>query len=656
MESHLKKVLSPITISGLEIKNRVVRTAHGTNIGEGTMSDDLIAYHEARARGGVGLTILEILGVHPSSAGTLNTFDPTLVERYQVLMETVRPHGMRVFQQIWHGGHNGTNIDGSPPWSASDVPSPTVGVVPVAMTKTQIDEIVGAYAHAATLCQKGGLDGVEIHCAHGYLIQQFLSPLANHRSDAYGGSFENRARLGLDVLRAIRQAVGAGFPLGVRLSPDGAGGGVDVDANIELLKLIEEEGLADFVDVSLGSYYAFPKMIGAMHEPVAYEMASSEPVTKATELPTIVTGRFRTLEEADQVIVAGAADMVGMTRAHIADPDIVAKTIAGAVEQIRPCIACNQGCVGQVLGPLRRMGCVVNPAVGRERFLGDDKLQSVTQTKRIVVVGGGPAGLEAARVAATRGHRVTLLEAQADLGGQINVAKRAPFRHGLGDITYWLEQEIFRLGAVVHTGTYATVEDVLGYAPDVVVVATGSQPRMDGVQIRRPGLPAIGMDQAKVLSSVDLLTSSNPPTGSRAVVFDDVGHFEALAATEHLVNAGFEVTFVTSRPGVGDLVEPALLVEPAMERFGNHVSEYLIRTGVDGVNGKSVTLRSNYGDVVRHVTADVVVFVSHNQPVNEVATALSDKMGAHVHLVGDALSPRFLGAAIDSGHQVGARI
>ncbi|MEQ8689496.1 MAG: hypothetical protein RIC89_01485, partial [Pseudomonadales bacterium] len=192
--------------------------------------------------------------------------------------------------------------------------------------------------------------------------------------------------------------------------------------------------------------------------------------------------------------------------------------------------------------------------------------------------------------------------------------------------------------------------------PDVVVVATGSQPRMDGVQIRRPGLPAIGMDQAKVLSSVDLLTSSHPPTGSRAVVFDDVGHFEALAATEHLVNAGFEVTFVTSRPGVGDLVEPALLVEPAMERFGNHVSEYLIRTGVDGVNGKSVTLRSNYGDVVRHVTADVVVFVSHNQPVNEVATALSDKMGAHVHLVGDALSPRFLGAAIDSGHQVGARI
>ena len=235
MASHLKKVLSPIKIRGLEIKNRVVRTAHGTNIGAGTMSDDLIAYHEARARGGVGLTILEILGVHPSSAGTLNVFDPTLVERFQVLMDRVRPHGMRVFQQLWHGGHNGTNIDGSPPWSASDVPSPTVGIVPVAMTKTQIDEIVGGYAYAATLCQKGGLDGVELHCAHGYLIQQFLSPLVNHRSDAYGGSFENRARLGLDVLRAIRQAVGAGFPLGVRLSPDGAGGGVDVDANIALL-------------------------------------------------------------------------------------------------------------------------------------------------------------------------------------------------------------------------------------------------------------------------------------------------------------------------------------------------------------------------------------------------------------------------------------
>lgn len=345
-------VFSPIEIAGVVIPNRVVRTAHATGIGAGRMNDDLIAYHEARARGGVGLSVIEIMAVHPSSPGSLNAFDPTLVDGYHKLMDAVRPHGMRVFQQLWHAGHNSLPLGGGPPWSASDVPSPLLGVVPRAMTRAQIAEIVDAFAAAARLCKAGGLDGVEVHAAHGYLIQQFLSPNANLRSDEYGGSLENRMRFLLEVMRAVRAAVAApGFAVGIRVALDLTSGGVGVEENVAVVRALREEGLADFIDVSLGNYHSFPKMIGGMHEPVGYELETSIPISTDAGVPVLVTGRFRTLEEADQVIRLGQADLVGMTRATLADPELVTKTRAGHVERVRPCIACNQGCVGQLLGP-----------------------------------------------------------------------------------------------------------------------------------------------------------------------------------------------------------------------------------------------------------------------------------------------------------------
>lgn len=285
-------VLEPITIGSVEIPNRVVRTAHGTNIGAGALNEDLMAYHLERAHGGVGLSVLEILSVHPTSVGPLNSFDPTLVDMYGKFMDQVRPTGMRVFQQVWHAGHNGTNASGGPPWSASTVPSPTVGVVPVSMTQGMIDEIVAAFAATARKCEEGGIDGVEIHCAHGYLVHQFLSSSLNRREDDYGGSDENRQRFMLEVLRAVRQAVSGDFAVGVRVAPDLTTNGVDVSTCEGAVAALEAEGLIDFVNISLGNYHSFPKMIGGMHEPVAYEMQTSAPIAKRATVPTIVTGRF----------------------------------------------------------------------------------------------------------------------------------------------------------------------------------------------------------------------------------------------------------------------------------------------------------------------------------------------------------------------------
>ncbi|MDB5446066.1 MAG: NADH:flavin oxidoreductase [Phenylobacterium sp.] len=653
----LKYVTQPIRIADVEIKNRVVRTAHAT--GMGAMTDDLIAYHTARARGGAGLSIVEILSVHPSSPTGLNAGDPELPARYGRLVEGVRPTGMRLFQQIWHGGQNALPLTGQPPWGASDRAGAN-GIPPLRMTKAMIDEIVGAYAGAAAKCVQWGIDGVEIHCAHGYLPAQFLSANVNDREDDYGGSFENRARFILEILRAVRGGVPKGYPVGVRVAPDFNVGGIDSETSLRLVRMLEAEALIDFVDVSAGNYQSFPKMIGGMHEPTGYEMATSAPITTQVKVPTLVTGRFRTLEEADQVIRSGEADMVGMTRAHIADPDLVRKTLEGHPEQVRPCIACNQGCVGNLLGPKRRVACAINPGAGFELHAGDDRLQMSAVPRQVLVVGGGPAGLEAARVAALRGHKVILAEAEPALGGALKLAARGPTRHGMGDFLSWLESEVFRLGVDVRLSTYLDADDILQMAPDAVIVATGALPRLDGIQASNPGEPMAGVGRGHVISSHDLFASGGSRDwGANAVVVDDVGHYEGVAASEHLLNQGLGVTYVSRHIAFAPGVETSLMTEPALQRLSRGKFSLRLRTRAISVEATSVVIGPTYLPVttnqIETVAADVVVFISANRPNRELHEALQGRVPS-ISLVGDANSPRFLEAAVRDAHLTAAAI
>jgi 2,4-dienoyl-CoA reductase-like NADH-dependent reductase (Old Yellow Enzyme family)/thioredoxin reductase len=651
----LTKVFEPINIGPVTIPNRVVRTAHGSNIGGGRVSDDLIAYHEERAKGGVGLTVIEILGVHWASPAPLNVSDPTLKDSYQKLVAATQPHGMKVFQQLWHGGHNAAPPDGSPPWSASDVPSPTVGIPPISMSKGMIDEVVAGFAQAAALCEAGGLDGVEVHCAHGYLIQQFLSTGHNLREDDYGGPLQNRLRFMFEVIRAIRSEVSKDFAVGVRLAPDLVPGGMSVQDTADVVQALDAQCPVDHINISMGSYHAFPKMIGGMHEPAGYEMATSEPVTRLTKTPTIVTGRFRTLEEVDNVLRSGEADLVGMTRATIADPALVNKTKAGRVAEVRPCIACNQGCVGQVLGPPGRMGCAVNVAVGFERTLSEDLLETVVEPRKVLVVGGGPAGMEAARIARLRGHEVVLCEAASDLGGAINLASRTPTRHGFADITHWLEQEIYRLGVEVRLSTYVGVDDVGDIGPDVVIVATGSEPRANGVQLSHPGAPALGMDKPHVITSHELLSGHNI-VGTTAAVVDDLGHFEGIGVAEYLQEAGSDVTYVTRYNSLSPRLEPALMVDPALARMQARGNFTLIpRAHVTAVEDASLAVELLAGGEALEIPAETVVFVTHNRSRRELFEALQE-YDAEVLVAGDANTPRFVEHAIRDGHRVGRSV
>ena len=646
-------VLSPLTIRNVELRNRVVRTAHGTgHTPGGVVSDELIAYHVARAKGGVALSIIEIAGVHPSSPGTLIAWFDGIIPGWQRLADATHAEGMKLFQQLFHGGHNVPPVDGTAPWSASAIPGPQLGILPQPMTKGQIDEVVAAYAAAARRAQEGGLDGVEIHAAHGYLPGQFLCSATNHRSDEYGGPLENRMRFTLEIVDAVRDAVGDDFVVGIRLSPEGAAlpGALELDDVQEVVHRLDTSGRLDYLNVSLGSYYAFDRIIGGTHEPHRYELPDTGRV-RSTTLPKIVTGRFTTLAEAEEAIASGQADMVSMVRALIADPDLIRKTVEGRVDDVRPCIACNQSCVGGVFGPRMRLNCTVNVGVGKELTVGDEYIPHTDQPRRIVVVGGGPAGLEAARVAAIAGHHVTLYEATDALGGQLRFTRQSPFRSDVAGIVDWFERQLSRLDVKVALGAEMDAALLEQLAPDAVVLATGSTPRRDGFQSLRPGYTVPGLAAGSLLTSWDVLGGEFPDADT-VIVVDDLGHFEAIDVAEFLAEQGRHVHFVTRYPTLGFRLEGAwdMMGKPHLERllarrFDLHTRAQLLEVGA----AATVIAPLEAPQRRLELPTGAVVMVSGSLPNRGLVGSLA---GSNIdrRVIGDAVTPRLLEVAITEGH------
>jgi 2,4-dienoyl-CoA reductase-like NADH-dependent reductase (Old Yellow Enzyme family) len=655
----LSRVFEPISIGDLSIKNRIVRTAQGTGLSHGgRVSDDLIAYHVARARGGVGLSILEVAGVHPSSLGDIHAFDDRVIPGYQSLMAAVEPHGMRVFQQLWSGP------GATAPWmpglgsacAASAVPVPVGGATIRSYAKGEIHELIASFAAAAVRCRDGGLHGVEIHAAHSNALATFLSPVLNQRADEYGGTPENRSRFLREVLDAVRQAVGSGFAVGVRLSADEGVDGGTTPADVALLvQDLAGHGLIDFVDVSCGTYFTFERIFPAAIAPHTVNMPFSAPVTTTSPVPTIVTGRFLSLADAEEVLASGQADMVSMVRALIADPELVIKTAQGRVDEVRPCIGCNQGCLGGVLGPLRRVGCSVNAAAGREAVLaaGDPQVLA-PHPLRAVVVGAGPAGLEAARVASLAGHEVHLYEAADELGGQLRFTRRSPWRSETAAVIDYWERELRRLGVVARLGTTVDVELLESLDPDVVIVAAGSRPAEDGRQLWRPARTLSGWGTLRALTSWQVLEGAD--AGESVLVYDDGGHYEAIDVVERLLAYGVKVHYATRFATIGQQLEggatgweaairPHLRTMLAYPGFTLHREVY-----VERVSAGQATLTSlDAPDRGQVIAVDSIVSVGMNRSRTELAEQLACT-GMDVRVVGDATGARSIQAAVHEGH------
>jgi 2,4-dienoyl-CoA reductase-like NADH-dependent reductase (Old Yellow Enzyme family)/thioredoxin reductase len=641
-----------LTINGCELRNRVVRTAHGTLLSHltgGYVNDYLIDYHVARARGGAALSVLDVATVHPSSTGAILGYLKENDDGWHRMAEACHAEGMKVFQQIFHNGSTTQRhpVTGAAPWSSSGGPAPAGPQPSIPMTQNMIDEVVASFAEVALRCKEAGLDGVEVHGAHGYLLYDFLSPLTNRRTDDYGGTFDNRMRFMLEVLQAIRTAVGRDFPLGIRLSAaETVPGGLTPEDMITVVGRLQEDQMVDFLDFSLGTYSAPHRIISAMHEPPGYEMPWVEPVARSATLPVIVNSRFTSLREVEDLLALGFADMVSMVRATIADPLIISKSLAGHEDQVRPCIGCSQECIGGVNSPKKRVGCVVNVDAGRE--LEAAAVDRAEQPSRVMVVGGGPSGMEAARIAKLRGHDVVLHESADELGGNIRFVRRAPFRADIGKIIDYQVRELFRLGVDVRLNSTVDLTTVQSWNADHVIIAAGAAPRRDGRQ-RFNLQPVQGAQLPHVCSPVAVL-AGGADDAKRAIVLDDFGNYQAVAVTEYLLARGATVTLVSSSFSIGEGLAAAFVQRPTIERLRSYENfDFLAAQTITEIDPTTVRLREIGRGVEKTVEADLVVFCTAGEPRVELHDAVQ-KAGICAQLTGDAAGVIDLGHAIHTGH------
>ena len=532
-------LLQPFQIKGLTLKNRVMSTSHACGLEvDGMPVERYQLYHEAKARGGIALTMFggssNVAPDSPNIFRQLNVGTDAVIPYLQQFSERVHRHGAALMCQITHLGRRGEPYASN--WLPTIAPSPIRETLhrsfPKEMDEHDIARVVEAYGSAARRCREGGLDGIET-LAGGHLIGQFLSPATNRRTDCFGGSLANRCRFGLMVFEEIRRQAGDDFIVGFRYVVDEGDGseGLSFEACVEIAKVFESAGTIDFFNAIYGRMdteiaLAVDNMPG-MASPIAPWLARVGAFKREVILPVFHAARISDIATARYAIREGLLDMVAMTRAHIADPNIVAKIAAGQEDRIRPCVGATH-CQSQY-----RPHCLHNPSTGREASLPEAIAPAERPGRKVVVVGGGPAGLEAARVSAERGHRVVLFEAADRLGGQVVLGARASWRKDLIGIVDWRQRELERLGVAVHMNRFAERGDVLGEAPDVVIVATGGTPDIDWI----PG--------AEHCTNAWDAIAGNARLAGEVIVYDGTGRHPAPAVAELARAQGSRVLLVS---------------------------------------------------------------------------------------------------------------
>jgi 2,4-dienoyl-CoA reductase-like NADH-dependent reductase (Old Yellow Enzyme family) len=647
-------VFSPFTLGGLSLKNRLVALPAGTSMAENGVPTHGDTEHFARlAAGGVGMIISGATVVHPTttlrSRKLVEAYIDEFVPATTAKAEVIHRHGARFIGQLCHLGREfiGGESD-SPPVAPSPIKTVRDAYPPHELNVAEIDSIVEGWRVSTQNLVSAGADGVEIHAAHGYLPAQFMSPLTNRRTDEFGGSFENRMRFLRMIMAAMRSVMPDGFLLGVRLSgEEEIPGGMAIEDCVKIAEHLAEHGAVDYFSMTHGTR---GKYVKDSTNPDAVAVPSASRVRAATGLPTLAGQRIRDVGTADHIIKSGHADLVGMARALIADPELPAKSQSGRVLEVRGCLGINQDC--RAFDP--HLHCAVNAEVGRGRHPGVGVRAS--KLKEVYVVGGGPAGLEAARVAAGRGHKVTVFEKSSVLGGTARIAAASPHRATLIDIVSYLEQEMRRLKVDVNLGASIENDDlreILSIA-DHVVLATGSRPA---------DLPAgLAGVAGRVAATVDraILGDVVEVPGRRAVVYDESdGFWPAYSAAEALALQGWAVTFATPLTALGSRI-PAESVGPLLGRLG--VAGVELKVGYELLADEDLSaplvLRPVFGGSALELPEVLTVWHQPRVPVNALAAELSDGLpeGAVVGLIGDCVSPRRISHAIAEGYRVGAEI
>ena len=653
MAAHFPHLFSPFDVGPMRLRNRIVVSGHGSKLQKGgRLTEGYIAYQAARAEGGAAMVTTEILMVDERARYNANSIVVTrddVIPDFARLAEAIHAHGSRIVGQLFHPGFELTGgDDGSVrvAWAPSAVANERRKLVPRPMPEAMIEEVVCLFGDGARRLEAGGIDGAEVVASHGYLPAQFLSPATNLRTDRWGGSFENRLRFLREVGRDIRARTGPGFALGLRLS--GGAHGPDAlsdDLVVAVCRALGGDGVWDWFSVTLGA----SAEIGAAHDIIA--PMGSEPnhavplaarVKAVTTTPVIVTGRINQPAAAEAIVADGRADLVGMVRALIADPEWPEKARQGRAGDIRTCIACNQACIGHNHKGFA-VSCIQNPVSGRELEFRD--VGPAAASRRILVAGGGPAGMKAAVAAARRGHQVTLCEASGRLGGLVLLAQLLPGRSEFGGVLTNLAHEIAGLPIEVRTRTTVDRTLVEAERPDAVIVATGGK-------VRRPAFE--GEESVAALDAWQVL-GGGANLGGRVLIADWAADWTALGLAELLVREGRHVRIATSAASAGEMM-PLYSRNPWLGRLHDLGVVFLPYLRLYGAEGETVYLQHILsGAAVLAEGVDTLV-LSYGQAANDALLTELDGLGIEVHGIGDCMAPRTAEEAILEGLRLGVGI
>ena len=635
----LKKLFTPMKIGKIEIPNRLVVSPMVTDYcnQDGTATERYIAYHEAKAKGGWGLIITEDYAVDPSGKGfscVAGLWNDSQIAGHTELTRRVHQYNSKIFAQIYHcGRQTASSITGCQPLAPSPVPCPTMQELPKELPVDGIEKIVGQFGDTALRAKKAGFDGVEIHGAHGYLISEFMSPYSNKRTDEYGGHLLNRMRFPLKIVADIRAKCGKDFGVGFRISCDEfVPGGRTIEDTKAMAVFLEDAGI-DVLHVSAGVYASADKIVPASSTPHGWLAGYAEEVKKAVRVPVITVGRINDPFVAESILASGKADFVAMGRASLADPEFPEKAKAALFDEIRPCIACNEGCIG-ILFTDQPIKCVLNPTLGRE---AEWVIRPAKKAKKVVVIGGGPAGMEAAATAAKAGHKVSLLEREGRLGGLFYLASVPPNKGEIGNFVEYQIKQLEKFKVKVTLNANVTSELIDSEKPDVVINATGGIPAT-------PDIP--GIAKPNVVNAYDVL-AGKVFVGAKAVVIG--GGMVGAETANHLANHGKSVTLVEMLPDIATEIQninrSALLQD--LEKGKVRI---LVETTVKEVLTDGVLVIK--GCDTESIGADTVVAASGSRPDGGLEAKLAGKPYKVVS-IGDAVKVGKVIDAIEAGFLAG---
>ncbi len=648
--ARLEKLFEPVKIGKLQLKNRIVMPALNTKLGTefGAVSDRMIDFYVERAKGGVSLIVIENTCVDwpVGKAGTnpIRADEWKFVQGLHDLAEAVHLYGTKIATQLQHTGRQGsamTSAEGQQLVAPSAIPClPTGAEMPRELTIEEIEGLIGKFIFGAAITRTAGFDAVEIHGAHGYLITQFMSPYSNKRTDEYGGNFENRMRFALRIVEGVRAAVGPDFPIIFRLSGDEyIEGGLTLEDNKLIAQRLESAGV-DALSVSSGIYESPPwygRIFPTMGMPEGCNVPLAAEIKRVINIPVIVAGKLGDPLLAEEVLKDGKADLIAIGRPLLADPELPRKAAEGRLDDIRPCLYCNEACAGSIAN-FWRISCQVNPALGKER---EYEIKPAAKIKRVLVVGGGPAGMEAARVAALRGHEVTLYEKGNSLGGQLAPASAPRFKQSIKRLAEYLKRQIEKVNVKVELGREVNPELIKKLKPDVVILATGASHLV-------PDIPGVGLEKVATASEILL---GKKEAGDRVVV---VGGGEVGAELAwFLAEQGKKVTIIEMLYGVAidmNLFSRFYLLDK-MAELG---IEVLANTTAGEITDKGVVAVDISGDK-RVIEADTVVLATGFKSNSELADKLRGKIPG-VYAIGDCAEPHKIWGAIHGGARVARQV